>query len=123
LYSDTETGRYCGIIEKLINDNPNLKIYLFSIFGGYGSSVEETNTTISKIADLYDNVYYIDFSRNNRLYPNPLIHTPDNGHFNKIGNKKLAEYAFIDILSSIDKNIVDYNTILLGDRITNVFDN
>lgn len=120
-YAETETGRYCSIIEKLLSDNPNIKLYFFTVFATEGS-LSTTNNVIAQLAEKY-NGYLIDCNPNSVIFPAPEIHKYNTVHFDKIGNAILANTFYDGILNAINNNIQDYDVVLLGSRSSSVFDN
>ncbi|MCF2846537.1 SGNH/GDSL hydrolase family protein [Pseudoalteromonas sp. ACER1] len=120
-YANTETGRYCSIIEKLLADNPNIKLYFVTVFATEGS-LSTTNNVISQLAEKY-NGYLIDCNPDGIIFPAPEIHKYNGVHFDKIGNAIVANTFYNSMLNSINDNIQDFDVVLLGNRTSSVFDN
>ena len=120
-YAETNTGRYCSCIEQLLVDNPNLKIYLVKIFFPVSTALA-TNAVIDQIAAKYS-LPVFDPNDKGALYPAPPLHTANSLHFDKIGNVVLANEIYKRVIDTIKNNLSSYNTVLLGQRTTQIFDN
>ncbi|WP_409295920.1 SGNH/GDSL hydrolase family protein [Peribacillus sp. SCS-26] len=106
IYAGTNTGAYCKIIEGMLAQNPNLKIFLVSI---QNASDTVTNGVIQQIAPKY-NLPYLDIS-NNGIYTltDSNYHTVLNGtsygvHFNTIGYLTLAKVIYMMMMDWIENN-------------------
>ncbi|MCR3893089.1 SGNH/GDSL hydrolase family protein [Aeromonas caviae] len=119
-YASTNTGRYCSCIEKLLADNPKLKIYLLKVYAA-GGLVVQTNQVIDKIGIKY-NLPVLDPNSTGAIYPAPALHTTNAVHFDKIGNLVLANEIFKRVLSTIASNLGSYNQPLYGTRVSTIFD-
>ncbi|MEL3915587.1 SGNH/GDSL hydrolase family protein [Aeromonas caviae] len=119
-YASTNTGRYCSCIEKLLADNPKLKIYLLKVYAA-GGLVVQTNQVIDKIGIKY-NLPVLDPNSTGAIYPAPALHTANGVHFDKIGNLVLANEIFKRVLSTIASNLGSYNQPLYGQRASTIFD-
>ena len=119
-YASTKTGRNCSCIEKLLADNPKLKIYLLKVYAA-GGRVVQTNQVIDKIGIKY-NLPVLDPNSTGAIYPAPALHTANGVHFDKIGNLVLANEIFKRVLSTIASNLGSYNQPLYGQRASTIFD-
>lgn len=108
-YADTNTGDYCKIIEGILAQNPNIKIFLVPI---QNDADTVTNGVIQQIAAKY-NLPYLDIS-NNGVYTltDSNYHTSASGtsygvHFNTVGYLTLAKVIFMLMMGWMNQN---YNT-------------
>ena len=105
-YANTNTGKYCRIIEKLKLDNSYMKIFLLKIFS---SNSETTNSVIDKIATKYslDVLDLSDGSVSRTTYP-WMHNTHGNIHFTKMGNIGLANVITEKMNKAIQNNATAY---------------
>lgn len=102
LYANTETGYYCKIIGKILEDNPNANIFLLTTYASKDNN-NVNNIVLAKIADKYS-VPLFDMN-DGTLYPNNILHPNGNSvHFGVIGNiavaTKLSNYIKNYILTN-----------------------
>ena len=115
-FSETQTGYYCKIINDMIEKNPNIRIFLGTVYavgaGSVGNKVT-TNLTINAVAQKYSsNIVGVVDNDGGNLYgetANPLYHpfakmNGDALHFGKIGNLHLAEHWLNEIEKIIENN-------------------
>lgn len=106
-YANTNTGNYCKIIEKLLADNPKIKIFLCAVPQNKDKKVS-TNAVIQQIANKYS-LPYLD------LY-NYCIMTEDlaslymcnDPHYNKLGYLTLAKTIKQLICEYVSNNSIKY---------------
>lgn len=115
-FSETQTGYYCRIINDMIEKNPNIRIFLGTVYAVGAGSVGNkltTNLTINAVAQKYiSNVVGVVDNDGGNLYgetSNPLYHpfakiNGDALHFGKIGNLHLAEHWLNEIKKIIENN-------------------
>ena len=115
-FADTYTGHYCHIIDDAIKANPNIRIFLGTVFAVGGGSVSDkagTNAVINKIATKYSsNVLGVVDNDNGELYlgENQNLYHPfykfngDMLHFGKVGNLHLAKHYVDEICKIIEKD-------------------
>jgi lysophospholipase L1-like esterase len=110
-YADTNTGCYCKLIEKILAQNPNAKIYMTNVFASSGD-LALTNAVLKKIAIKYNlpfiNIY--DGTLNGKALYHPFGNTV---HFGKVGNLFFAKQIFDQITEYINNNLANYETLLL----------
>ena len=100
-YSETNTGYYCKLIEKIRSVNPYVHIILIKPYVVGGGDKAVTNSVIDKIAIKYNVDKVIDTnSEDFANTENTLYHYNNNVHLTKIGYYKLARF--------ISKNINEY---------------
>lgn len=93
-YADTNTGRYCSIIEGIRAQNPNIVIALIVMPINYNSVTRDTIYAIAErynlpVLDMTDNTYY-NLLRTPSLHGKSNSTTSDLTHFNAIGYCVLA---------------------------------
>lgn len=115
-FADTYTGHYCHIIDDAIKANPNIRIFLGTVFAVGGGSISDkagTNAVINKIATKYSsNVLGVVDNDNGELYlgENQNLYHPfykfngDMLHFGKVGNLHLAKHYVDEICKTIEKD-------------------
>jgi len=108
LFTDTNTGDYCKIIEKAKHDNPKINIILIKLYGGGGTiGVSATNTVIDKIAIKYGlKVIDPNIDQFNNTY-DKLYH-PNDVHMSNIGYMKFAKYIVDKMCEIASKNMNNY---------------
>ena len=114
----TAAGCYYNLINKIITDNNNVQIFLGTVYRTTNKtvSVEETNNTINKIANLFpNNIVGIIENNDGELYAleeklDHVIHPNNNTtHFGKIGNLYLAAHWVKGIREAIKNNLTSNN--------------
>lgn len=116
-FANTNTGCYCKIISKMIEQTPNARIFLVNCYGTSGN-LAITNSVIQKIAELYPNnvVGIIDmvnsglWDESNRYFN----HIINNIHFSRVGNLFLANYIYKNIKKLIYSNLQKFNFLILN---------
>lgn len=114
------TDYYCRIIDKILDENADCKIFLFTVQGSSTVSTDVTNATIGKIAEKYaDNkVALCDWANNPYFYmkgqsgggANVEYHTSttEGTHFGRIGYLTMARVFFSLAMQHIDSHKSDY---------------
>ena len=110
-FAETETGFYCKIISKIIEQVPNAMIFLGTVYASKGN-VETTNTTIRKIAKYYERVVGVVENNDFTLFKDEggnaisMYHDFDATkiHFTRIGNMNLAKHWLNGIRKCIFEN-------------------
>ena len=123
-YADTETGRYCSMLEWLKEKIPTAKIFLISFPHNYRPIdwFTKNNAILKKIANKYnlpvvDMTVNVPFSKYNGNIYRPVGYdasgTNDkqlygNLHFGKLGYLTFAEYLIRNTGNVIHKNMIEY---------------
>jgi len=108
-YANTNTGSYCKIIEKILEQNPKAFIFLMNVTSTSGDS-EITNSVVIQISQKY-NLPIVDLWD---FKGDPIIHPfSNNVHYGKVGNVKLANRVLETITEDINANPAKYEVILL----------
>ena len=114
------TDYYCQILDKILSDNPDCRIFIFTLPGSSSTPLEVTNATLRKIADGYaaQNVAFCDFFDNPYYYmrsqsggkANYEYHPSDveGTHYGKIGYLTLARVLFSLAMRWIDTHRSNY---------------
>ena len=118
-YSDTNTGDYCKVIGRIIDQVPHAKIFLGTVYTSTGDKAV-TNQVIEKIAALYpNNVMGVVNCDDGTLYSiatkrlTPVYVHPDNAtHFGMIGNYYLSVHWLRAIRSFIASDPGAYEDIM-----------
>lgn len=115
-YADTNTGYYCRILEKMIAENPNIRIFLGTVHdvsGRYDAEkLATTNIVINKLAEKYasnvigavdNNDGTLRRNEKQKLY-HPFITASgdDTIHYGTVGNLHLAEHWIDGICTLIE---------------------
>lgn len=96
-YAETETGYYCRLIERILEDNPDCFIVLLNVFASK-SDVAEANLAIEAIAGRYG-LPVVDVS-NMGSEEHPEFHGGiSNPHLSKTGNIYVAS-RIVDVISA-----------------------
>ena len=108
-YADTETAYYCKIIERIVEQNPSIRIFLGTVFRVTGSTRAITNSVINQIAAKYPgNVVGVVDNNKGNLFGGDrqdILHPFGNStHFGKIGNAYVAKNWLDGITEIIEKN-------------------
>lgn len=116
-FANTNTGCYCKIISKMIEQTPNARIFLVNCSGTSGD-LATTNSVIQQIATLYsNNVVGIIDMLNSGLWDNTneyLNHIINNIHFSRVGNLYLANYIYRSIDELIYNKLNKFNFLILN---------
>ena len=116
--NETNAGSYCRIIERLISDNPKMKIFLCTVsnvtYDTDGSKVGITNNVIRKIANKYNNCYCIELKDNNYYDLSESVCHPHNDevHLGSIGYNLQANVIAQSVSDIVMNNISDFEVIL-----------
>lgn len=114
------TDYYCRIIDKILAENSDCKIFLFTVQGSSTVSTDVTNATIGKIAERYANnkVALCDWRNNPYFYmkgqsgggSNVEYHTSstEGTHFGRIGYLTMARVFLSLAMHHIDTHKSDY---------------
>ena len=112
-YANTNTGCYCKIIEGMKEQNPNINIFLCSIYvTGNGAPLETTNTVINKIANKYD-LPVINLNISEFSIPRTAYHANTNIHLGRLCYAKMANIIKRAMTDDVLKNTTDYNIVPL----------
>lgn len=116
-YADTNTGRYCSIIEHILNGNPSCKIFIGTIYvNPENMTAEATNIVINKIAQKYsdqnvkvfDMHYWKKYRHDTVLFPIYKNGVHDSVHMGTMGYNWFARAIMEKISTVIDSNSSDY---------------
>lgn len=110
-YANTNTGAYCKIIDGIKAQNPNIKIYLCTIFAGGGDSLDTTNQVIRKIAERYDGLSVIDLNISEFNIARTAYHALANIHLGRIGYAKLASKIKNALVNDVLEKVSVHNYI------------
>jgi len=105
-YADTQTGRYCSIIEGILLQNPDIKITLMKL-----SDSGTTWDVVSKIGLKYS-LPVVSFKSNpiDDLTASAYHPHSDLVHFGTIGNLAIANVVYKTIVKSVYDNKAVYST-------------
>ena len=116
-FANTNTGCYCKIISKMIEQTPDARIFLVNCWATSGN-LATTNSVIQKIAELYpNNVVGIIDMVNSGLWDKSnqyLNHIINNIHFSRVGNLFLANYIYENVKKLIYRNLQKFNFLILN---------
>ena len=116
-FANTNTGCYCKIISKMIEQTPDARIFLVNCWATSGN-LATTNSVIQKIAKLYpNNVVGIIDMVNSGLWDKSnqyLNHIINNIHFSRVGNLFLANYIYENVKKLIYRNLQKFNFLILN---------
>lgn len=123
-YADTETGRYCSMIEWLEANIPNAKIFLISFPHNYRDWIWYIKNlpVLYKIAEKYnlpvvDMTVDVPFTRYNGDIYRPVGYNPNgdtlpekygNLHFGTLGYQTFAEYLIRNTGKVMSENLIEY---------------
>lgn len=123
-YADTQTGRYCSMIEWLQANIPNAKIFLISFPHNYRANSWYVGNLIvlNKIAEKYnlpvvDMTVNVPFTRYNGDIYRPVGYNPagtdlqqiyGNLHFGTLGYQTFAKYLIKNTGAVMSQNLVEY---------------
>lgn len=116
-YADTETAYYCKIIERIVEQNPNIRIFLGTVFRVTGSTRAITNSVINQIAEKYsENVIGVVDNNKGNLFGGDrqdILHPFGNTtHFGKVGNAYVAKNWLDEISRIISEKPTDFEKLL-----------
>ena len=116
-FANTNTGCYCKIISKMIEQTPDARIFLVNCWATSGN-LATTNSVIQKIVELYpSNVVGIIDMVNSGLWDESnryLNHIINNIHFSRVGNLFLANYIYKNVKGLIYHNLQKFNFLILN---------
>lgn len=118
-YADTNTGDYCKVIGRIIQQVPHAKIFLATIYTTSGDR-DVTNEVIGKIAALYpDNVMGVVDCNNGTLYTlaskkltPSWVHIDNVAHFSMVGNYYLAVHWIKAVRAIIAANPARFENLM-----------
>lgn len=101
-FAETNTGGYCAIIEKALDDNPNIKIYIVKY-----SNTTDTSKITQKIADKYGLPTIL--VTDSRIFDvtGSEYHT-DSTHYNTAGYWALSYVLMAQVEEYISQNLNSY---------------
>lgn len=118
-YADTNTGDYCKVIGRIIQQVPHAKIFLATIYTTSGDR-DVTNDVIEKIAALYpDNVMGVVDCNDGTLYTlsskkltPSWVHIDNAAHFSMVGNYYLAVHWIKAVRAIIAANPARFENLM-----------
>lgn len=121
-FAQTETGYYCKILSKIIEQVPNARIFLGTVYASKGD-VNTTNTTIRHIASnskYSSNVVGVVDNNDGTLYGGDnqdVLHPGGNAvHFGRYGNFVLASHWIDGVRKAIGASPDTMNINVLGHK-------
>ena len=114
-YSTTETnttnlGCYRKIIQRILTDNPNCKIFMCTVSNVSGSNVETTNDSIRSLAGEFSNCFVLELKDNGIVdLSDSSLHPYDPVHFAGIGYMTQAYVISCLIKKTIADNVASFD--------------
>ena len=110
--TSTQVGCYRKIIQRVLSENPACKIFLCTVSGASGSTVDITNDSIRKLAEEFKNCYVLELKDNGMVdLAMDELHPYDYIHMTAIGYITQARVIYNLIKGVISANISDFDIV------------